>query len=129
MYSLRILLTANERRRPWTLFLTPGLLASEVSSLVYIIAILHPLRRLLFPWLSQMKPGDVWPEDMSLIRVGIYVVVAIISTALLCPLEVISTRLSIQRNHASSGFDAVPQEQEVPEETLEYAAAEEDVIG
>ena len=54
----------------------------------------------------------------------------IVSTAILCPLEVITTKLAIQRNHASAEFNSVLQEEEGDgEETAEYAGAEEDVIG
>ena len=54
----------------------------------------------------------------------------IVSTAILCPLEVVATKLVIQRNHASAEFNSVLQEEEGDtEETAEYAGAEEDVIG
>jgi hypothetical protein len=52
------------------------------------------------------------------------------STAILTPLEVISTRLAIQRNHAAPEFNSVVQEVEGEgEEHAEYSGAEEDVIG
>ena len=54
----------------------------------------------------------------------------VVSTAILCPLEVIATKLAIQRNHASAEYNSVLQEEEADaEETVEYAGAEEDVIG
>lgn len=54
----------------------------------------------------------------------------VVSTAILCPLEVIATKLAIQRNHASAEYNSVLQEEEGDaEETAEYAGAEEDVIG
>jgi hypothetical protein len=66
-------------------------------------------------------------EDYSPIRLGIFFVVVVVSTAILTPLEVIATRLMIQRNHASAEFN--PESQEEEEEGMEYAGAEEDVIG
>ena len=52
----------------------------------------------------------------------------IVSTAVLCPLEVISTRLSIQKNHATSGFSASAEEEDPMVQGLDFAAADEDVI-
>ena len=46
----------------------------------------------------------------------------------MCPLEVISTRLSLQRNNLSQGYTSEAQEVDVYD-NAEYAAAEEDVIG
>jgi len=45
-------------------------------------------------------------------------------------LEVIATRLAIQRNHASSEYNSVSQEVEDDgEDTVEYSGTDEDVIG
>lgn len=52
------------------------------------------------------------------------------ATVILAPLEVIATRLAIQRNHASSEYNSVSQETEGDgEENVEYSGAVEDVIG
>ena len=51
-YSLRVLLTPIERRRPWLLYLTPGLLTAQALSaalaffLQYITAILFSRKRI-----------------------------------------------------------------------------------
>lgn len=58
-----------------------------------------------------------------------YFVVVLLSTAILTPLEVIATRLAIQRNHASAEYNSVAQEEEGDAEDAEYSGAEEDVIG
>ncbi|KAA1473905.1 mitochondrial carrier [Dentipellis sp. KUC8613] len=127
-YSLRILLTPTERKKPWILYLTPGLLAAEILHIAYVVLGLRTLRHLLLPSLS--GPDQPRPQDVSTTRLIIYFIVVLISTAILCPLEVISTRLSVQRNHASPGFNSVSQEEEGDsEETAEYSGAEEDVIG
>jgi hypothetical protein len=69
-------------------------------------------------------------DDYSPIRVGIYLGLVILSTIIITPLEVISTRLAIQRNHASPEFNSVAQEEEGDQdEHVEYSAADEDVIG
>ncbi|KAG6869135.1 hypothetical protein C0993_001700 [Termitomyces sp. T159_Od127] len=127
-HSLRILLTSTERRRPWVLYLTPGLLAAEVLHIVIIVLGLGPLRRLLVPELS--PNSGKWLSDISAVKLSIYLVIVALSTAILTPLEVIATRLAIQRNHASSEYNSVSQEVDGDaEETTEFSGAEEDVIG
>jgi hypothetical protein len=126
--SLRILLTPTERRRPWIIYLTPGLLAAEVSHIAIVVLGLGPLRRFLLPALSSRTGEKI--ADISMLRFSIYLVIVILSTALLTPLEVIATRLAIQRNHAAAEFNSVSQEVEGDaEETEEYIGNEEDVIG
>ncbi|KAK0484370.1 hypothetical protein EDD18DRAFT_1197162 [Armillaria luteobubalina] len=125
--SLRILLTPTERRRPWIIFLTPGLLAAEVLHIAIVVLALGPLRRLLLPILPES--GSSLP-DVSPVRLAIYLVVVLVATALLTPLEVMATRLAIQRNHASSEYNSVTQEVEGDaEDTEEFSGVEEDVIG
>lgn len=127
-YSLRVLLTPTERRRPWILYLTPGLLASQFLHVAYVILGLRSLRHLLLPVLSQK--GIPHKEDFPPVRLALYFVVVLFSTAILTPLEVIATRLAIQRNHATPELNSVVQEEEGDaEEFAEYAGAEEDVIG
>jgi hypothetical protein len=128
MQSLRILLTPTERRRPWILYLTPGLLAAEVLHITIVVLGLGPLRRLLVPALSTKSEQTM--ADTSIVKLSIYLAIVIFSTVILTPLEVIATRLAIQRNHASSEYNSVTQEVEGDaEETTEFAGAEEDVIG
>ncbi|KAJ8455421.1 hypothetical protein ONZ45_g18950 [Pleurotus djamor] len=125
--SLRVLLTPTERRRPWVLYLTPGLLAAEFSHLGYVVLVLGTLRRLLLPALS--KPGIPRPEDFPLGRTITFAVIVALSTIVLTPLEVIGTRLAIQRNHASSDYNSVSQEVDGDAEDLPEYSPEEDVIG
>ncbi|KAF8070495.1 hypothetical protein FPV67DRAFT_1412812 [Lyophyllum atratum] len=128
MHNLRILLTPTERRRPWILYLTPGLLAAEVLHIAMVVLFLGPLRRLLVPELSPNSEKRI--SDISIVKLSIYLVLVILSTAILTPLEVIATRLAIQRNHASSEYNSVSQEVDGDaEETAEFSGAEEDVIG
>ncbi|KAF9241552.1 mitochondrial carrier [Melanogaster broomeanus] len=128
LYSLRILLTPTERRRPWLLYLTPGLLAAQVSHIAYIVLGLRTFRQLLLPELA--KPGLPSKEEISMIKLAIFFIVAVASTIILTPLEVISVRLAIQRNHAAPEFNSISQEEDGDaEEVTEYSGAEEDVIG
>lgn len=127
MPSLRILLTPTERRRPWILYLTPGLMAAELLHISLVVLGLGPLRRLMLPNLS--KPDLTW-ADISIPKMVIYLVIVALSTAALSPLEVIATRLAIQRNHASSEYNSVSQEVEGDnDESAEFSGADEDVIG
>jgi hypothetical protein len=127
-YSLRVLLTPTERRRPWIIYLTPGLLLAEILHIAYIVLVLRTARHLLLP--ASAKSGVPSKEDFPPVRMAIYFVLCLFSTAILTPLEVISTRLAIQRNHAAPEFNSVVQEVEGEgEEHAEYSGAEEDVIG
>lgn len=128
MGSLRALLTPTECRRPWILYLTPGLMFAETCHIFVIVLFLGPLRRLLLPKASQPILG---PSDISLWKLAIYLVFLFTSVLVLTPLEVIATRLAIQRNHASAEYNSVSQEVDGnnAEDAAEYSGAEEDVIG
>ncbi|KAF9033294.1 mitochondrial carrier [Hymenopellis radicata] len=126
--SLRVLLTPTERRRPWIIYFTPGLLAAEVSHIVLVVLGLTPLRRLLLP-APPSETSSSLPE-ISAVKIIIYFVVVALFTFVLTPLEVIATRLAIQRNHASAEYNSVSQEVDGDGEDVgEFAGAEEDVIG
>ena len=58
-----------------------------------------------------------------------FFVLALASTAILAPLQVIAIRLATQRNHTTPEFNSVSQEEEGDTEgTLEYSGMDEDVI-
>jgi len=125
--SLRSLLTPNERARPWVLYLTPGLLVTQLLHTGLFVLGLTPLRRLLLPKLS--NKGSL--EDVSVMKLSIYLVVVILSTAIFTPLDVMATRLAIQRNHKSSEYNlaATQDDAAVGEPPAYGAAVEEEVIG
>ncbi|KAH8988024.1 mitochondrial carrier [Lactarius akahatsu] len=127
LHSLRVLLTPTECRKPWVLYLTPGLLAAELLHITYAVVGLRILRHLLLPSLSHVD--DSVPQDFSLRSLTIYVTISLFSTAILCPLEVISTRLAVQRNHESAEFNSVAQEEVGDTEDLPEYSPDEDVIG
>ncbi|KAG6819579.1 hypothetical protein H0H93_010505 [Arthromyces matolae] len=128
MQSLRVLLTPTERRRPWILYFTPGLLAAEVLHIAVVVLGLGPLRRLLVPELSAKSERTF--GDISILKLSIYLIIVALSTFILTPLEVIATRLAIQRNHASAEYNSVSQEVEGDvEEPTEFSGTDEDVIG
>lgn len=131
VYSLRVLLTPTERRKPWTIYLTPGLFAAQFLHLAYKIIFIGSLRRFLLPNVSSGDGTGI--ENVSWWKLGIMITVALFSTIILCPLEVIASKLAIQRNHAAPEYNSVSQEVEddalTNEEYAEYSGAEEDVIG
>ncbi|KAH9068238.1 mitochondrial carrier [Lactarius deliciosus] len=115
--SLRVLLTPMERRKPWVLYLTPGLLAAELLHITYAVVGLRFLRHLLPPLLPRVV--DSVPQGLSPRNLTIFLAISLFSTAILCPLEVISTRLAVQRNHESAEFNSVAQEKYSPDEDTE----------
>lgn len=119
-------MTPTERRRPWILYLTPGLLAALGLQIVYVGLGLGTVRHLLLPELTQ--PGLSSGEDVPLIRLAIFIVLSLASTVVLTPLDVISTRLSIQRNHTTPEINSVPREEGDAEVAVEYTGINEDVI-
>jgi hypothetical protein len=131
--SLQILLTPYELHRPWMLYFAPGLLVARSLHVFWLVFIQRGVRKLLLPNFNSaliIENGDASEvvERLSPIGVGFYIAFVGISAVLvLTPLEVISTRLSIQRNSSQSGgFGAVPQDEDLPE--LEFAGRDEDVI-
>ncbi|KAI5121563.1 hypothetical protein M0805_000744 [Coniferiporia weirii] len=127
VYSLRILLTTTERKRPWTIFLTPGLLASEALRVAYIILFMDPLRLAILPPASPTEANPFTRHSVA--RLSLYLGLAFISMIIIAPIEVVSTRLSIQRNHDYSAFSAVGQDEDANVNDVVYSASDEDVIG
>jgi len=133
--SLRALFTPHERQNPWVLWLTPGLIAAEVVPVVWTTVVLRRALRLLVPALRggiriflvpRSKRADISPASFSII-VGL----TLLSTGILCPLRVIGTRLSIQRNHShrrDPNPAATSPQIHTPDEELFPRASQEDVI-
>lgn len=82
---------------------------------------------MLLPSLS--RTDDPQPRDLSARSLIVYLAISLFSTAILCPLEVISTRLAVQRNHESAEFNSVGQEEAGDVEDLPEYSPDEDVIG
>jgi hypothetical protein len=126
-HSLRVLLTPTELRKPWILYLTPGLLATELLHISYVVIALRALRHMLLPSLSQADDSPL--QDLSPRSLIVYLAISLFSTAILCPLEVISTRLAVQRNHESAESNSVVQEEVGDADDLPEYSPAEDVIG
>jgi len=123
--SLRLLLTSYERRRPWMLFLTPGLLLAQTLHIVFVALVFRLVRLLLVPALanglgSAEEDGTI--SSISTVRLSIFILFqALAGTAILCPLEVMTERLSVQRNYTPGA--------EFEEEDAELAAAQSGETG
>jgi len=127
LLSVRVLLTPTERRRPWVLYLTPGLMAAQIIHIGYAVLVIGSVRRLILPDLPETRIPKA--KDFTPLRIGLFLLLLIMSTAILTPLEVISTRLAIQRNHSSAEYNSVAQEEDGDAEPCaDYGGAEE-VIG
>lgn len=132
-YALRRLFTPTELAKPWVLYATPGLLGVKLVHLGYVVLVLRTFRTLLLPSVNKLANGTYngetrVPPDFTALRFGTYMAIAALSTVILCPLEVIATRLSLQRNHPTTiPYQAAPQEETAGAEEM-YAGVE-DVIG
>jgi hypothetical protein len=109
------------------LYLTPGLLAVQVAHIVYLILGIRTIRRFLLPELYTPRVPNV--KYMPPARFTIFLALLICSTAILTPLDIIATRLTIQRNHATSGLNTFVQAEGDSEESKRYVGLGEDVIG
>ena len=98
--SLRIILSAAERRAPWILFLTPGLLIAQALQVSYAVGLVY-FRRTLMPNLT-IPSSFARLKDISPMWPVLFVGVALLSTLVLTPLEVIAARVSVQPNFTAS---------------------------
>lgn len=133
MESLRIILTPYEVRKPWVLYLTPGLVAARMLIVVWVVAVARIVRAMLLPSLADGLGNARDAEDQNRMtkhlnptNVMIFLLFSMSSTAVLCPLEVLATRLSVQRNHPSTDADVAIDGMADP--AADYIGEEEDVI-
>lgn len=99
--------------------------------IMYVTLIMDPLRNLILP--RGPRSDDDTPAPIirfTLARLSLHLGLIFISTIIICSLEVVSTRLSIQRNHATSGFSPIAEEEDLEiVNNAVYSGTEEDVIG
>lgn len=96
-HGLRILLSEQERRNPLVLYFSPGLLVVQLIRNLIIFGFGYLFRILRTQGIGRMSPGVTVLVHIVLFLCGI-----LGSTAIITPLEVLTVRLSIQRN----GFDS-----------------------
>ncbi|KAG6916346.1 hypothetical protein DXG01_007237 [Tephrocybe rancida] len=123
--NIRTLLSSTERARPWILYLTPGLLVAELLKVAISLPAITSLRNLVLPSI----PHSGEDRNISFIlRFSAYIILIVLGTSIIVPLEIISTRLTLQRNHAPQDDDGV-DESATADPALSLYSAEEDVIG
>ncbi|EJU01858.1 hypothetical protein DACRYDRAFT_40236, partial [Dacryopinax primogenitus] len=134
--ALRLLLSPTEYRQPWKIYLLPGLLPTKLVHIAYLTLVLPGLRAILVPSFS---PESEWGDTLGFwggMGLGTYVVFLLLSTALLCPLEIIALRLSLQPLSGPKVANAPPVHPAAPglgtnlppSEEPPLAGTEEDVI-
>ncbi|KAJ7678947.1 mitochondrial carrier [Mycena polygramma] len=96
--ALHILFSVHERKKPWAIYQIPGLLPALLLNFAFSHFILRPLRSLIFPW------TDSYPPAEEAIRNVLLVLVTLLSTIVSAPLELIVTRLALQRNYGGLVF-------------------------
>ncbi|KNZ81337.1 hypothetical protein J132_02027 [Termitomyces sp. J132] len=121
--SLCTVLTPTERTRPWMLYQTPGLLVAQLLNAV-VTPSLMVFQRFVLPDIPRSR-GEI--DFRFILQFSVYVILIILETSIVVPLQIISTRLALQRNHASQthsqdGTNGI-------ESVLPVYSAEEDVIG
>jgi hypothetical protein len=92
MLALRVLLTPTERRRPWVIYFTPGLLVAQVLQITYVVLVLHTLLRVAGMGDFYKPARGQKPESISWWQGALWLIVSFASTIILTPLEVITTR-------------------------------------
>lgn len=137
------------------LYLTPGLALAQTLHVLYFLLVARGFRALLVPsytpnsFFFNNEPLSSFGGFWAYVGMGTYALFLVASVGVLTPLEVLSARLSVQRNHprgatalptsSANGAGATTEEREgmlsgthggedVDGVGLEYAGADEDVI-
>ncbi|KAJ7170828.1 hypothetical protein C8R43DRAFT_981230 [Mycena crocata] len=107
--ALHVVFSAHERKKPWAIFQIPGLLPAILINL-FIQFILAPLRDIILPWETQRNGST----EEYVIRTACLALLVLLSTVITAPLEVITTRLALQRNYGSPALvDGLPTTSDV----------------
>ncbi|KAK7025545.1 hypothetical protein VNI00_015898 [Paramarasmius palmivorus] len=118
--SLRILLSPTERAKPWKLYLLPGLFITYLAKLLVPIAMI--LIRFLL--LAVHEKNDFHSPLFIATAIGCFFF-ALACSVVHAPLQVIYTRLSIQRFH---GNEDASQTEEAQKYGVERYSREDEVI-
>lgn len=103
--SLQILLTPTEFHKPWKIYLAPGLIPARMLHVLWLAVVQRTVRGLLLPGLDPMQGSangkpEKWYNPLA--NVGTFALIAYIifiilsSIFIITPLEVMTTRLTIQ---------------------------------
>ncbi|TFK75179.1 hypothetical protein BDN72DRAFT_955187 [Pluteus cervinus] len=116
---IKNILTSQERRRPYILYFTPGLVIAFLLSIGLQCFLLLPLRNDVW----RMFKGDNSTAN-QIARTVADLTMVIITTLILCPIDVVITRLVLQRNYGGPRFKKLPQLRWPRRTTREPAATE-----
>ncbi|KAG9086239.1 hypothetical protein FS749_003793 [Ceratobasidium sp. UAMH 11750] len=101
--------------------------------LIWVVAVAQVVRATLLPSLSRGLSNVHDPDDqnrmtkhLNPIKLAVFLLFSMASTVVLCPLEVLATRLSVQRNHSTTDADRAIDGMSDP--MPDYIGEEEDVI-
>lgn len=117
--TFNILLSVHERSRPWSLYLTPGLLAGVALHTFFVVVVAGLWQILLF--------GKEGPTKVAVWRLVVVVIFQAISTLWIAPVDIIVTKLSVQPNLGGQ-ISVEDPEGDIPE-GLRFAGQGEDVVG
>ncbi|KAF5331453.1 hypothetical protein D9758_016340 [Tetrapyrgos nigripes] len=120
--ALRVLLTPTERRSPWKLYLNPGLFFVHVLSLLWA-GVIVGFATAAVAWKIVEEGRNNHNEVLKWVFVGVYAAVVVVAALVTCPLQVLFVRLTLQRNHGTSGSgDGNAAEVSEPRTEVEQAA-------
>jgi hypothetical protein len=106
------------------LYLTPGLVASTIAALAWEVLAGLTVRHFFLP--DHPFPPEKSSKDFST-SIVLHLAFIAFGTVVHCPLDVMTVKLAIQRNHMTSEYNSVSQEAEV-EKTTEYYASIFDAV-
>ncbi|KAF8653576.1 hypothetical protein AX16_003886 [Volvariella volvacea WC 439] len=123
--SCRLLFTPTERRRPWSIYLIPGLLITSLARNATYLLILAPLRRLLLP------PFDTSDPQVAADKLTLFIALVALATVITTPLEVVETRLAIQQYHAdlTDASQTHRDEEGLVDDVISYRRGDDPYIG
>ncbi|KAK7033244.1 mitochondrial carrier [Favolaschia claudopus] len=93
--ALHILFTVHERKKPSVILQTPGLLPAILLNVLFYHFVVRSISQMIYPY----HTPEIYSFKEEWIRRAGLVVLALFSTAICTPLEVIATRLALQRNY------------------------------
>ncbi|KAJ7446923.1 mitochondrial carrier domain-containing protein [Mycena galericulata] len=104
--ALHVIYSAHERKNPGAIYQIPGLFPVVLANLAMHKFVLHLRELILRDW--PLRP-DSDPLEYAF-REVCFVLVSVLGTIIVAPLEVITTRLVLQRNYGGPSFDDTPTE-------------------
>ena len=115
---MEALFTDHERKKPWVLWLTPGFLPAILLHILLRILVFRHLRQIIEP---DQRNWPVHFDGIFYLRMCATMLLVAVFSVILAPLDVIVTRLAIQRNYGNPKIDPASEVLEVEAMDLEKA--------